>query len=139
MRKYHAKYRNNRETTRSAISASTLPSLSNGLLTSTRDLHTFLHPVHITCPYYFSLPRLITVVICSSPNRFLKSVVDLPLLRVAVEGPDNPIIQSSPARRPFHMASRGTTLSGDIQRSSMLLRWSVVCWCVLQRGKRGEG
>ena len=33
-------------------------------------------------------------------------VVDLPLLRVAVEVSDNP--------------SRGTTLSGDIQRSSML-------------------
>ena len=71
-------------------------------------------------------------------------VVDLPLLRVAVEGFDNPIIQSSPARRPLHMASRGTTLSGDIQRSSMLLevykcvqlnRWFVVCGCVLQRGE----
>ena len=70
-------------------------------------------------------------------------VVDLPLLRVAVEGSDNPIIQSSPARRPFHLASRGTTLSGYIQRSGMLLevykcvqlnRWFVVCGCVLQRG-----
>ena len=48
-------------------------------------------------------------------------VVDLPLLRVAVEGSDNPIIQGSPVRRPFYLASRGTTLSGDILRSSMLL------------------
>ena len=75
-------------------------------------------------------------------------VVDLPLLRIAVEGSDNPIIQSSPARRPFHLASRGTTLSGVIQRSSMLLevykcvqlnKWFVVCGCVLQRGDRGSG
>ena len=48
----------------------------------------------------------------------------------------------------FHLISRGTTLSGDIQRSSMLFevyrcvqlnRWSVVCGCVLHRGQRGEG
>ena len=75
-------------------------------------------------------------------------VVDLRLLRVAMEGSDKPIIQCSPARRPFHPASRGTALSGDIQRSSMFLevyrcvqlnRWSVVCRCVLHRGQRGEG
>ena len=49
--------------------------------------------------------------------------------------------------RLFHLTSRGTTLSGDIQRSSILLevyrcvqlkRWSVVCGCVLHRGQRGE-
>ena len=70
-------------------------------------------------------------------------VVELHLLRVAVEVSDNPIIQGSPARRPFHLASRGTTLSGDIQRSSMLLqvykcvplKCSVLCGCVLQRGE----
>ena len=38
-------------------------------------------------------------------------VVNLPLLRVAVEESDNPIIQG----RPFHLASRGTTLSGEVQ------------------------
>ena len=74
-------------------------------------------------------------------------VVDLPLLRVAVEGSDNPIIQNSPASL-FHLASRGTTLSGDIPRSSMLLevykcvqlnRWFVVFGCVLKRGQRGSG
>ena len=52
------------------------------------------------------------------------------------------------ARRLFHLISRGATLSGDNQRSSMLLevyrcvqlkRWSVVCGCVLHRGQRGEG
>ena len=41
----------------------------------------------------------------------------------------------------------GTTLSGDIQKSSMLFevyrcvqlnRWSVVCGCVLHRGQRAE-
>ena len=75
-------------------------------------------------------------------------VVDLPLLRVAVEGSDNPIIQGNPARCHFHLASRGTTFSGDIQRSSMLLeiykcvqlnRCSVVCGCVLQKGQKREG
>ena len=71
-------------------------------------------------------------------------VVDPSLLRVAVEGSDNPISYGSPARRPFHLASRGTTLPGDIQRSSMLFevykcvqlnRCSVVCRCVFQRGQ----
>ena len=80
-------------------------------------------------------------------DRVVVVVVDLPLLRIPVEGSDNPIIQSSPARRPFHLTSRGTTLSRDIQGSSMLLevykcvqlnRWSVVCGCVLQRGQRGQ-
>ena len=76
--------------------------------------------------------------------RFIVAVVvDPPLLRVAVEGSDNPRSQGSPARRPFHLVSRGATLPGDIQRSSMLLevykcvqlnRCSVVCGCVLQRG-----
>ena len=75
-------------------------------------------------------------------------VVDLPLLCVSVEGYDNPIIQSTPAKRPFHLASRRNTLSGDIQRSSMLLEvykcvqlniWFVVCGCVLQRWERGSG
>ena len=70
-------------------------------------------------------------------------VVDPPLLRLAVEGSDNPISYGSPARRPFHLTSRGTTLPGDIQRSSILLevykcaqlnRCSVVCRCVLQMG-----
>ena len=70
-------------------------------------------------------------------------VVDLPLWR----GPTIQLLQSSPARRLFHLTSRGTTLSGDIQRSSMLFdvyrcvqleRWSVVCGCVLHRGQRGE-
>ena len=73
---------------------------------------------------------------------------NLPLLRVAGEGSDNPIIQSSHARRPFHLASRGTTLSGDIQRSSMLLEvykcvqlnnWFVICGCVLQRREGDSG
>ena len=71
-------------------------------------------------------------------------VVDLPLLRVAVEGSDNLIYPE----KPCHLISRGTTLSGDIQRSSILLevyrcvqlnRWSVVCGCVLHMGQRGEG
>ena len=74
-------------------------------------------------------------------------VVDLPLLCVAVEGSDNPISLEKPARRLFHLTSRGITLSGDIQRSSMLFevyrcvqlnRWSVVCGCVLHRRQRGE-
>ena len=65
-----------------------------------------------------------------------------------MEGSDNPISLEKPARRLFHLISRGTTLSGDIQRSSILLevyrcvqlkRWSVVCGCVLHRGQRGEG
>ena len=52
-----------------------------------------------------------------------------------------------PARRLFHLTCRGTTLSGDIQRSSMLFevyrcvqlnRWSVVCGYVLYRGQRGH-
>ena len=89
------------------------------------------------------------IISVDPPPRQMKHtlvVVDLPLLCVAVEGSDNPIIQSSPARRPFHLASRGTTLSGDIQRSSMLLevykcvqlnRWFVVCGRVLQKGGRG--
>ena len=56
---------------------------------------------------------------------FVVVVVDLPLLRVAVEGSYNPRIQDRSARRPFHLASRGTILPGDIQRSSMLLEVSV--------------
>ena len=73
-------------------------------------------------------------------------VVDPPLLRVAVEGCDNPRSKGNPARRPLHLASRGNTFPGDIQRSSMLFevykcvqlnRCSVVCGCVLQRGQRG--
>ena len=68
-------------------------------------------------------------------------VIDLRLLRVVVEGSDNPIIQSSSARPLFHLDSRGTTLSGDIQGSSMLLEvykcvqlniWFVVCGCVAE-------
>ena len=84
---------------------------------------------------------------CFSVNGSACLVIDLPLLCVAVEGSDNPIIQSSPARRLFHLASRGTTLSGDIQRYSMLLEvykcvqlniWFVVCGCILQSGQRAE-
>ena len=74
--------------------------------------------------------------------------LDLPLLRIAVEGSDNPIILNQPCQRHFHLTSRSTTLSGDVQRSSVLFevhrcvhlnRWSVVCGCVLHRGQRGEG
>ena len=75
-------------------------------------------------------------------------VVDPPLLRVTVEGSDNPISSGIPVRRPFHLPSRGTTLPADIQKSSMLLevykcvqlnRCSVVCGRVLQRGEKGSG
>ena len=55
------------------------------------------------------------------PVRSHDVVVDPPLLCVAVEGSDNPRSYGSPVRRPFHLASRGITLPGDIQRSSMLL------------------
>ena len=60
---------------------------------------------------------------------------------MALEGSDNPVSLEKPV-------SRGATLSGDNQRSSILLevyrcvqlkRWSVVCGCVLHRGQRGEG
>ena len=73
-------------------------------------------------------------------------VVDLPLLRIAVEGSDNPIYLEKPCQALFHLISRDTTLSGDIQMSCMLFevyrcvqlnRCSVVCGCVLQRGQRG--
>ena len=43
--------------------------------------------------------------------------------------------------RLFHLTSSGTTLSGDIQRSSMLFevyRCVQLCGCVLHRGQRGE-
>ena len=43
-------------------------------------------------------------------TRYVVVVVDPPLLRVSVEGSDNPISSDSPARRPSHLASRGTTL-----------------------------
>ena len=36
-------------------------------------LHTFLHPVLITCPYHLSLPPLTKVVIGSTPNSLLNS------------------------------------------------------------------
>ena len=74
-------------------------------------------------------------------DRILNVSVPIPLLRVAVEGSDNPIIQSNPARRPFQLASRGTTLSGDIQRFSMLLEVykcvQLSRWFVFFRGWSG--
>ena len=84
-------------------------------------------------------PTTCTLYPFCAPNICCVVVVDLPLLRVAVEGSDNP------ARRLFHLTSRGTTY---IQRSSIILevyrcvqlkRWSVVCGCVLHREQRGEG
>ena len=75
------------------------------------DCHLKVHHIMLQCPLLAHL--------CTSD--LIVVVVDLPFLRVAVEGCDNPIIQSSPARRPFHMDSRVTTLSGDIHMSSMLL------------------
>ena len=68
-------------------------------------------------------------------------VVDLPLLRVAVDGSDNLIISEQPCR---------AYLPPDQQRHHSLgpvccLRYigvcsceSVVCGCVLHRGQRGE-
>ena len=75
-------------------------------------------------------------------------VIHLPLLRIAVERSDNLINQEKSCQTSLHLTSRGTTLSGDVQRSSVLFdvykcvqlnRWSVVCGCVLHRGQRGEG
>ena len=49
---------------------------------------------HVECILPFGmLYHIIDVVV----------VVDLPLLRVTVERSDNPVIQSSPTRRPFHL------------------------------------
>ena len=59
-------------------------------------------------------------------------VIDLPLRRVA---PTTQLLQSSPARRLFHLISRGTTLSGDIQRSSIL--FEVYRWVQLDRWSVG--
>ena len=97
------------------------------------------------CAMYVSVLLLLKGVVCNHPH--LVVVVDPPLLRVAVGGgPTTQEVKGSPARRPFHLASRGTTLPGDIQRTSMLLEvykcvqlniCSVVCGCVLQMGKRG--
>ena len=65
-------------------------------------------------------------------------VVDLPLLRVAVEGSDNPVSLQKPCQAFLPPDQQGATLSGDNQRSSILLevyrcvqlkRWSVVCGC----------
>ena len=62
-------------------------------------------------------------------------------------GPTTHLLYSSPARRLFHLTRKGTTLSGDVQMSSMLFeeyrcvqlnRWSVVCGCVLHREQKGE-
>ena len=75
-------------------------------------------------------------------------VVDLPLLRVAVEGSDNPVSLEKPCQVSLPPDQQGATLSGDNRRSSILLevykcvqlkRWSMVCGCVLHRGQRGEG
>ena len=97
--------------------------------------------VVIECPLQPSLSPGYPCTECSFPVSYV--VVGPPLPRVAVEGSDNPRSQVSPARRPFHLASRGTTLPGDIERPSMLFevykcvqlkRCSVVCGFVLQRG-----
>ena len=69
-------------------------------------------------------------------------VVDPPLLRVTVEGSDNPRSSGIPVRRPFHLSSRGTTLPADIQRSSMLLevyKCVQLNRCTFIGSKLGEG
>ena len=47
-------------------------------------------------------------------------------VKYAVVGKDGVMEWKSPAMRPFHLASRGTTLTGDIQRSGMLFRVPTV-------------
>ena len=65
-----------------------------------------------------------------------------------MEGSDNPISLEKPCQASLPPDQQATTLSGDIQRSSILLevyrcvqlnRWSVVYGSVLHRGHRGEG
>ena len=65
-----------------------------------------------------------------------------------MEGSDNPVSLEKPCQASLPPDHQGATLSGDNQRSSILLevyrcvqlkRWSVVCGCVLHRGQRGEG
>ena len=60
----------------SSVSTSTLSNhvilgVPTGLFPSTFKLHTFIHPVLITCPYHLSLPLLMTVVIGSTPTSLL--------------------------------------------------------------------
>ena len=71
-------------------------------------------------------------------------VVDLPLLRVAVEGSDNPVSLEKPcqASLPPDQQVRHNQRSSmllEVYRCVQLKRWSVVCGCVLHRGQRGVG
>ena len=75
-------------------------------------------------------------------------VVDLPLLRVAVEGSDNPISLEKPCQaslppdqQTHHSLGRHPKVQYmlfEVYRCVQLNRWSVVCGC-LHRWQRGEG